>query len=86
MIRRRVGRGGRIIYDRLSMPKSDNAQLDSSEYQEVDYFRKIFVKRLDEHEKGCDSVRSSPKCQHESEAANPNISLNDIEIICSIDS
>ncbi|KAL7037079.1 hypothetical protein ACKWTF_009062 [Chironomus riparius] len=86
VLRRRVGRGGRIIYDRISIPKSDNAQLDSPEYQEVDNFRKIYVKRLSEHDEVCDSLRSSPKCQHESEAVDPNISLSDIEIICSIDS
>jgi len=85
-MRRRVGRGGRIIYDRISIPKSVKSQLDSPEYQEVDYFKKIFVKRFDESAEVSDSSRSSPIVQLNSEAANPNISLNDIEIICRIDS
>ncbi|XP_070494408.1 enhancer of polycomb homolog 2-like [Chironomus tepperi] len=80
VMRRRMGRGGRVIYDRLSIPKSD-----IPEHQEVDYFSNIYVK-ADEDDEDYDSIRSSPTCQLDAEADNLNISLNDIEIICSIDS
>lgn len=85
-MRRRVGRGGRIIYDRISIPKSDKSQHGSPEYQEVDYFKKIFVKRFEQSAEVSDSSRSSPIVQLDDEDANLNISLNDIEIICGIDS
>lgn len=85
-IRRRLGRGGRVIYDRMNKPVSDEAQLDGQEYQEVDYFRKIFVKRIDDHDEPSSSLKSSPTFKLSSTTVSPKVSLNDIEIICGIDS
>lgn len=86
MIRRRLGRGGRIIYDRMNKPISDEAQQDDPEYQEVDFFKKIFVKRIDDHDEVGSSLKSSPPFQLGSGAVCPKVSLNDVEIICGIDS
>ena len=83
VMRRRVGRGGRIIYDRISIPNSDNAQPDSPEYHEVNYFEKISFKIMDE---ACELPTASRASHLDSEAASANISMDDIEIICRLDS
>lgn len=78
-MRRRLGRGGRIVYDRKNIPDSSKIV---SEYQEVDFCTNIYVKR-------CDDVISSSSRSSlfhlDSVSVESNINLSDIELLCSFD-
>lgn len=79
MMRRRMGRGGRIIYDRISNPELNATQ---PEYEEVDFCNNIVVKLCN---KGYGNPKETSTFNLVATDEKPEINLNDFEVVCSFD-